>query len=125
MHVQRTPSETVLNDALRAQASQAESAAAQLLDFDEDVGGRDDGGALPVTPARPVPGGLGAHAYGAELLQTPVNPKTPARAIWEDSPRNQAVTPTILEKIKERRYDRAWWDRQKQRESGWYAHRRG
>jgi CLIP-associating protein 1/2 len=123
----RTPSEAVLNDALRAQANQALSAAEQLLDFDDDDHVQHPG--LPVTPSKhsngsaPVGLGLGSgigngngngngHAYGSDLLRTPVNARS--RAIWEDSPRNQAVTPTYLEKLKARKYERSWWTRQQE-----------
>jgi CLIP-associating protein 1/2 len=91
----------VVDDALRAQANQAISAAQQLLDFEEPS---------PSTPAR---ASLFPQRNGSDLLRTPVNGIKNGNA-WEDSPRNQAVTPMFLEKLKGRRYERSWWARQQQ-----------
>lgn len=98
------PKEEVVDEALRAQADQAISAAEQLLDFDEPD---------PSTPARTslFPARNGTHDH---LLRTPINGGGRNGNSWEDSPRNQAVTPLFLEKLKGRRYERSWWARQQQ-----------
>jgi CLIP-associating protein 1/2 len=117
-----------VNEALRAQAEQAISAAEQLLDFDEpspvdslagqmsalDVRSSSANHASPATPNRLAPSTPANGRTGYDLLRTPVNVGNGARAIWEDSPKNQAMTPKFLEKLKGRRYEQGWWARQQQ-----------
>ncbi|OXG25622.1 protein STU1 [Cryptococcus neoformans] len=53
----------------------------------------------------------------SEAFQTPLNPKTSAlrssgdirSPAWKDSPRPEAVTPQMMQKLKERRHERSWW----------------
>nr|XP_019007659.1 uncharacterized protein I206_07674 [Kwoniella pini CBS 10737]OCF46440.1 hypothetical protein I206_07674 [Kwoniella pini CBS 10737] len=111
----------VVEDARRAQAAQAESAARQLMEYVEDEEEAIPSTSnhphhnIPVTPARPTNGhsetnqrikdgngnGLGS-AY-----KTPSN--IGRRQIWEDSPRPESVTPLMIERLKERRHERSWW----------------
>lgn len=35
---------------------------------------------------------------------------------WEDSPRSGAMTPAMLDKLRERKHERSWWLKRLQRE---------
>ncbi|WVQ85520.1 hypothetical protein IAT38_007685 [Cryptococcus sp. DSM 104549] len=60
--------------------------------------------ATPFTPAR-----QSLHANGnGNAFTTPLNAVKRRRA-WEDSPRPEAVTPLMMEKLKERKHERSWW----------------
>ena len=97
----------IVPDALRAQAAQAESAARQLLDFD-DPGIQ----SAPLTPERQdlKPG----YSNGNGFLHTPANHHSTVRRIWDDSPAPGAITPNMLENLKGRKSERKWWLRQQQ-----------
>lgn len=140
--------QSIINEAIRAQADQAISAAEQLLDFDDEheaaepvdslvgrmstlevtprtpMGNGNSNGASPTTPGRASLAlttlGQNCHAArpGYDLLRTPVNAGNGTRAIWEDSPKNQAMTPKFLEKLKGRSHERGWWARQRQCKPG-------
>ncbi|WVW80419.1 hypothetical protein I302_102400 [Kwoniella bestiolae CBS 10118] len=104
------PGSGVVEDARRAQAAQAESAAQQLMEYAEDeqegipsglsLGHSHD---VPTTPARPTNGNGSAY-------KTPLN----VRKAWEDSPRPEAVTPLMMERLKERKHERSWWVRRQE-----------
>ncbi len=102
----------VAEDALRAQAAQAVSAAQQLLDFAEDE-------AMPSslkTPMRPSNANLRrTPANGNDRFRTPVN-SNGYHEHWDDSPRSEAMTPAILDRLRERKHERSWWIRRQQRE---------
>ncbi|ORY28597.1 clasp N terminal-domain-containing protein [Naematelia encephala] len=108
-----TPGQSVVEDAMRAQAAQAESAAAQLLDFTETEQ------STPRTPLRAT-NGNGHQKYTPGMLKTPVSNflsvSTPGGSGrgggWLDSPRQQEMTPSMLDKLKTRRFERVWWARQ-------------
>ncbi|WWD05459.1 hypothetical protein V865_003536 [Kwoniella europaea PYCC6329] len=111
------PGSGVVEDARRAQAAQAESAAQQLMEYVEDeqeaipstqtlncLHGNDNAGTtIPATPARPANGN--GNAY-----KTPLN----VSKAWEDSPRPEAVTPLMIERLKERKHERSWWVRRQE-----------
>ncbi|WVO13086.1 hypothetical protein L204_100696 [Cryptococcus depauperatus] len=40
-------------------------------------------------------------------FKTPLNHVS--RKVWEDSPRPEAVTPLMIDKLKERKHERSWW----------------
>jgi CLIP-associating protein 1/2 len=118
-----SPSPGIVQEGLRAQAEQAESAARQLLDFDDGLSSNLQNVNVPITPARPPKAsmrgtingaGTGAGA-GAGLLSTPANQGI-VRQPWEDSPRNMAITPKMLSNLKNRKSEKTWWLRQQQRE---------
>lgn len=91
-------------------------------------------GRVPSTPARSIATGTTASLPNSrngnikgekiissrlnpEAFQTPLNPKTSAlrsssairTPAWKDSPRPEAVTPQMMQKLKERRHERSWW----------------
>nr|XP_018264986.1 uncharacterized protein I303_03168 [Kwoniella dejecticola CBS 10117]OBR87144.1 hypothetical protein I303_03168 [Kwoniella dejecticola CBS 10117] len=124
----------VVDDARRAQAAQAESAARQLMEYVEDEEEAIPSTTTtahphahaenntPVTPARPTNGtGRDASSGGGRLngtglssaFKTPLN-RGSQRQIWEDSPRPEAVTPLMIERLKERRHERSWWVRRQE-----------
>ncbi|WVR05607.1 hypothetical protein IAU60_002628 [Kwoniella sp. DSM 27419] len=115
------PSDTgVKDDAREAQAAQAESAAQQLVEYAEEPGQDTRGSVMPVTPARPVNGhGMRtpAPASGFQRRQAPGSAfRTPlhrSRA-WEDSPRPEAVTPLMMDRLRERKHERSWWVRRQE-----------
>lgn len=94
----------IVEDALHAQAAQAVSAAQQLLEFAED----DTIPSGSMTPLRPT------KAANGNLLKTPVNGNGFSRP-WEESPRSQAMTPMMLDKLRERKHERSWWLKRQQR----------
>ncbi|WVQ71295.1 hypothetical protein IAR50_000822 [Cryptococcus sp. DSM 104548] len=79
----------------------------------------------PGTPARapsttPLNGTLAhtpapsnGHAAQAHLFRTPINATRSWKA-WEDSPRPEAVTPLMMEKLRERKHERSWWIRRQE-----------
>ena len=108
------PSTAVLDEVLQAQAAQAVSAAEDLLALNEDHSPP----LHPITPAKtPIqrPNGLSSSSY-----RTPAtnflngNGFGSSPAPWEDSPRPESVTPQMLSKLRERKYERSWWLRQKE-----------
>lgn len=114
-----SPSPGIVQEGLRAQAEQAESAARQLLDFDDGLSSNLQNVNVPITPARPpkasMRGTINGAGAGAGLLSTPANQGI-ARQPWEDSPRNMAITPKMLSNLKNRKSEKTWWLRQQQRE---------
>jgi CLIP-associating protein 1/2 len=64
----------------------------------------------PVTPARP-----GQSSKSSLYPQTPMNGH--GGNVWEDSPGPTAVTPMMVDKLKERRHERSWWIKRQQCES--------
>ena len=94
-----TPAQGVVDDALLSQAVQAVSAAQQLLEFAED---RPPSGLI--TPMRSTNG---------HQLKTPVN-RNGLHGAWLDSPRNDAMTPAMLDKLRERKHERSWWLKRQQ-----------
>ncbi|WRT65948.1 uncharacterized protein IL334_002899 [Kwoniella shivajii] len=111
------PGQGVVEDARRAQAAQAESAARQLMEYNEDEEqaiplvhghGHRQGHGVPTTPARPTNG----HQNGnSSAYRTPLYSH---RKVWEDSPRPEAVTPLVIERLKERKHERTWWIRRQE-----------
>jgi CLIP-associating protein 1/2 len=102
-----------INSIHQAQATQAISSAQQLLDLsDED----DLIDAQPITPARPP-----NRMPQPNMLKTPVSMFVNGNGVgssggsgrggrvWEDSPRSEAMTPQMLGKLKERKFERSWW----------------
>ena len=61
-----------------------------------------------MTPLRPT------KAANGNLLKTPVNGNGFSRP-WEESPRSQAMTPMMLDKLRERKHERSWWLKRQQR----------
>ena len=99
-----------IDPALKAHAVQAETAAVQLL----DVNNVDPNMPAPITPARPASNGHSNGRNGdAHLYKTPINHLlrngSPSRAIWEDSPRPETMTPLLIAQLKERKHERSWW----------------
>ncbi|WVQ97020.1 hypothetical protein IAU59_004130 [Kwoniella sp. CBS 9459] len=104
----------IVDDAILAQAAQAESAAQQLVDYaDEEpisaaaLHSSHTAHDVPTTPARPLQfngSGLALTTPGL-VYQTPLH----VRKAWEDSPRPEAVTPLMMERLKERKHERSWW----------------
>ncbi|WWD18182.1 hypothetical protein CI109_102631 [Kwoniella shandongensis] len=114
----RTPASDVVDDARHAQVAQAESAAKQLLEYAEEENStkaspitrnrlqKTDDSTTPVTPARTHNGN--GHSY-----KTPLN-SLGGRKAWEDSPRPEAITPLMLEKLRNRRHERVFWRRREE-----------
>ncbi|OCF56681.1 hypothetical protein L486_05535 [Kwoniella mangroviensis CBS 10435] len=110
-----SPGSGIVEDARRAQAAQAESAAQQLMEYVEDeqevipststLNRLHDNPSttIPATPTRPANGN--GNAY-----KTPLN----VSKAWEDSPRPEAVTPLMMERLKERKHERSWWVRRQE-----------
>ena len=126
----------VVEDALRARAEQAESAAERLL---EELAEPDDQpppfppSLLPSTSASPptTPNGKSYTGYarnanavnvGTTIVGTPVQPPTtPAQdrraavlrqaALFQDSPpyKGASTTPSIVDMLKENRHESGWW----------------
>ncbi|ODO07599.1 hypothetical protein L198_01180 [Cryptococcus wingfieldii CBS 7118] len=75
---------------------------------------------MPGTPARApsatprngslahTPAPSNGHTAQTHLFRTPINAAS-SRKAWEDSPRPEAVTPLMMEKLKERKHERSWW----------------
>ncbi|WWC96688.1 hypothetical protein V866_003560 [Kwoniella sp. B9012] len=109
------PGSGVVEDARRAQAAQAESAAQQLMEYVEDeqeaipststLNRLHDNSSttIPATPARPANG-------NGKAYKTPLN----VSKAWEDSPKPEAVTPLMMERLKERKHERSWWVRRQE-----------
>ncbi|OCF43209.1 hypothetical protein I317_02916 [Kwoniella heveanensis CBS 569] len=108
----------IVDDAILAQAAQAESAAQQLVDYaDEEPittaalhSSTHENHAsqnTPVTPARhSVLNGSGLSSGTPGMAyKTPLH----VRKAWEDSPRPEAVTPLMMDRLKERKHERSWW----------------
>ncbi|KJE04556.1 protein STU1 [Cryptococcus gattii NT-10] len=99
-----------------------------------DIFSTSSSGHVPSTPARsiaaptatPLPSSRNENVNGekvvsskvnSEAFQTPLNPRTNAlrdsgvirTPAWKDSPRPEAVTPQMMQKLKERRHERSWW----------------
>jgi CLIP-associating protein 1/2 len=60
------------------------------------------GQASPVTPARDTP-------LPAKFSFVTPNRNGSSRAVWEDSPRPEAMTPLLFAQLKERKHERTWW----------------
>lgn len=103
-------------------------------------------GHVPSTPARstatptatPLPSSRNENVNGekvvgskvnSEAFQTPLNPRTNAlrgggvirTPAWKDSPRPEAVTPQMMQKLKERRHERSWWVKRQECEFFFFA----
>ncbi|KIR43244.1 protein STU1 [Cryptococcus deuterogattii 99/473] len=106
----------------------------QPVSHQGDIFSTSASGHVPSTPARsiatpsatPLPSSRNENANGekvvnskvnSEAFQTPLNSRTNARRssgvirtpAWKDSPRPEAVTPQMMQKLKERRHERSWW----------------
>ncbi|WWC88149.1 uncharacterized protein L201_003054 [Kwoniella dendrophila CBS 6074] len=110
------PGNGVVDEARRAQIAQAESAAQQLMEYDDDentniststLNSPGNNPNVPITPIRSTTNGR-PHGNGiGSAYKTPLNANS--RKIWEDSPRPEAVTPLMMDRLKERKHERSWW----------------
>ncbi|KAF8640074.1 hypothetical protein AX17_001315 [Amanita inopinata Kibby_2008] len=110
----------VVEDALRARAEQAESAAERLLELvepeDEDT---------PTIPASLLVGGSNGHPIKSKPKQVPsssagvnVVPKTPMNrsaailrqaALFKDSPAHNGRTTSLLDVLQSHKHETGWW----------------
>ena len=98
-----TPARRVVAGDLRAQAGEAISSSQSLLDFTDDE-------SIPSVILTPKRSTKFHHP------QTPANHKGTNMA-WEDSPRREAMTPVLLDKLRERKHERSWWLKRQHRAS--------
>ncbi|KAF8520121.1 clasp N terminal-domain-containing protein [Gautieria morchelliformis] len=103
---------SVVEDALRARAAQAESAAAQLLELVD----ADDGHHLsPIPPSLLPNNGATPILTSRTLTGPPVTPNNQASgimreaALYKDSPAYNGASPSIFELIEERKHQTSWW----------------
>lgn len=103
---------SVVEDALRARAAQAESAAEQLLELVEP----DDGNHLsPIPPSLLRTNGTTPKPSSSRSLAPPVTPihqtSTIMRqaALFQDSPVYEAKSPSLFDIIQERKHQTGWW----------------
>lgn len=109
--VSRVP-DSVVEDALRARAAQAESAAEQLLELVEP----DDGTHPSPIPLSLLPNNRKTPKPPVKTLTVP--PVTPLNhtsaimrqaALFQDSPAYKSGSPSIFELIEERKHQTGWW----------------
>lgn len=118
----------------------------QPVSHQGDIFSTSASGHVPSTPARsiatpsatPLPSSRNENANGekvvnskvnSEAFQTPLNSRTNARRssgvirtpAWKDSPRPEAVTPQMMQKLKERRHERSWWVKRQECEFSFFA----
>jgi CLIP-associating protein 1/2 len=103
---------SVVEDALRARAAQAESAAAQLLELVDP----DDGQHVsPIPPSLLPNNGSTPKPPSRTLAGPPVTPINQASAImreaalFKDSPAYSGGSPSLFEVIEERKHQTGWW----------------
>ncbi|KAF8592524.1 hypothetical protein K439DRAFT_1400409 [Ramaria rubella] len=103
---------SVVEDALRARAAQAESAAEQLLELVDP----DDGHHFsPIPPSLLPNNGATPKPPSRTLTTSPVTPVNHTSAImrqaalFQDSPANNGTFPSIFELIEERKHQTGWW----------------
>jgi len=103
---------SVVEDALRARAAQAESAAEQLLELVDP----DDGNHISPIPASLLPSNGATPKPPARSMAIP--PATPVNkpsaimrqaALFQDSPAYKGGSPSIFEVIQERKHQTGWW----------------
>jgi CLIP-associating protein 1/2 len=119
----------IVEDAMRARAEQAESAAERLLELVEP----DDEGALDTTiiPASLTKNGHSQYpppSNGSSQLwhsTAPQVPKTPMNknagimrqaALFQDSPVQNVAKPSLLDLITDKKHERGWWVKRMTRE---------
>ena len=110
-HIGRIP-HSVVEDALRARAAQAESAAAQLLELVDP----DDGNHLSPIPLSLLPSNGSTPKAPSRTMtgppMTPVNQTSAVMreaALFMDSPVHNGGPPSIFELIEERKHQTGWW----------------
>ena len=104
--------DSIVEDALRARAAQAESAAEQLLELVDP----DDGHHLsPIPPSLLPNNGTTPKPPSRTLAVPPVTPINQTSAImrqaalFQDSPAYNGGSPSIFELIEERKHQTGWW----------------
>ena len=109
-HISRVP-HSVVEDALRARAAQAESAAAQLLELVDP----DDGQHVsPIPPSLLPNNGTTPKPPSRTVAGPPVTPMNQAStvmreaALFKDSPA-YGGSPSLFEVIEERKHQTGWW----------------
>ncbi|KAF8528882.1 clasp N terminal-domain-containing protein [Hysterangium stoloniferum] len=103
---------SVVEDALRARAAQAESAAEQLLELVDP----DDGQHIPLIPPSLLPNnGATPKPVSRTVAVPPVTPVNQSSAVmrqaalFQDSPAYTDRSPSIFELIQERKHQTGWW----------------
>lgn len=118
----------VVEDALRARAEQAESAAERLLELVEPEDGIPHPTLPPslligsnVTSTHTTPGKPKTATIPVTQTATPVTPANRATsvlrqaALFQDSPAYNGKTPSLLDALQDRSKETAWWLKRKAR----------